>query len=132
MVQSVYADTEGYTIRWDDNLGAIHHTWNKYLDGEAFREGCETMLELAKQHDDPKILIDHREMKLVDQKDQEYIREDWIPRAVETGAKYHVVVHQESTIAEMNLDSVIDLDGIDYKARMTSDMEEGRKWLRSK
>jgi hypothetical protein len=132
MSQGVYADTEGYTTRWDDDLGAVVHKWNRYVDGDAFRAGCEAMIELAKQHEDPKILIDHREMKLVDQEDQEYIREDWIPRAVEAGAEYHVVIHQPSTIAEMNLDGVIDLDGIDYKAKMTADMDGGRQWLQSK
>jgi hypothetical protein len=90
------------------------HTWNQYVDGDLFREGCEAMLDLGRERDSNAVLIDHRGMKLVDREDQAYIVDEWIPRAVEdVGLKHHVVVHQESTLAEMNLDDVIQIDGID-------------------
>lgn len=43
-----------------------------------------------------------------------------------------MVVHQESTFAEMNLDDVIQIDGIDYNADTTSDMDHAREWVAEK
>lgn len=110
MPQQVYADTEAYETRWDDGLEAVVHTWKRYVDGDLFREGTEAMIELTERQNGSNILIDHRDMRLVDQEDQEHIVQEWIPRAIEAGATYHVVVHQESTIAEMNLGEVISLE----------------------
>ncbi len=129
MSQQVHADTDGYTTRWDDDIGTVVHSWKTYVDGETFRAGADAMIEVAEKHGGRNILIDHRNMKLVDKEDQEWIRGDWIPRAVEAGATFHVVVHQESTLAEMNLDEVIDLEDYDYESRMTSDMDQARQWI---
>jgi hypothetical protein len=129
MSQQVYKDTEAFTTRWDPEIESVVHEWNKYVDGELFREGAQAMLELAEKRNSSTILIDHRDMRLVDREDQEYIVEEWVPRAVEIGADYHVVVHQESTIAEMNLDDVVDIDEYDHTSQLTSDIEEAREWI---
>jgi len=132
MPRSVHADTRAYTTQWDDELDAVVHKWNQYVNGEMFRDGCEAMIELIEERNASKILIDHRDMQVVDKEDQEYIVEEWVPSAVEAGAEYHMVVHQESTIAEMNLDNVIDLNDVDYESNMTSDVDEAREWISSR
>lgn len=126
---SVYKSERAYRTEWDESLGAVVHKWHQYVDGETFREGCEAMLDAIKEHDSSAILIDHRDMKVVDRGDQEYIVDEWVPGAVEAGCKNHIVVHQESTIAEMNIDSVMHLDEYDYVSEMTSDIDEARQWV---
>ncbi|SEM98769.1 hypothetical protein SAMN05216388_100188 [Halorientalis persicus] len=129
MSQQVYRETEAFTTRWDPEIESVVHEWKKYVDGELFREGARSMLELAEERNSKTILIDHRDMTLVDREDQEYIMEEWLPRAVEIGADYHVVVHEESTIAEMNLDDIVDIEEHDHTSRMTDDMDEAREWI---
>ncbi|THE66225.1 hypothetical protein D8Y22_02815 [Salinadaptatus halalkaliphilus] len=132
MARDVYEETKTHTTYWDDELEAVVHKWNNYAKGEQFREGAEAMIECTKEHGGSKILIDHRDMTGVNRDDHEYLLEDWIPRAVDAGAEYHMVVHEQSTIAEMNLDDVVDAGDVDYTSDMTSDMDEARKWIASK
>lgn len=129
MAQRVHEETKAYTTRWDDDVESVVHEWNQYVDGDLFRDGCESMLEAIEAHDSSTVLIDHRDMKIVDQEDHEYIIDEWVPRAVEAGCTHHIVVHQESTIAEMNLDNVIDLPDYDYVSELTSDIDFAREWV---
>ncbi|WP_424018149.1 hypothetical protein ACOZ4N_01480 [Halorientalis pallida] len=129
MSQQVYRETEAFTTRWDPEIESVVHKWKQYVDGESFREGARSMLELAEERNSGTILIDHRDMTLVDREDQEYIMEEWLPKAVEIGADYHVVVHHQSTIAEMNLDDIVDIEEHDHTSRMTSDWDEAREWI---
>lgn len=130
MPREVHEDADRYTIAWDDDVGAVVHTWTEFASGEEFREGCERLLAIVERRDASKLLVDTRGIQAHADADHRWIREEWVPRAFEAGVECSVMVHPDSLIAKMDvekfMDAADDVPGCPY---VTSDMAEAREWL---
>lgn len=132
MARETIEETDVYTIQWDDDVGALVHKWDKYAAGDAFRQGCEALLDVVENRNASKLLIDSREISAVNDDDQQWMFEDWVPRTAEAGIEHTATVYQQSTIAEMNMkriaETVEEFDDLG-ESHMTSDVTEAREWL---
>ncbi|QLH83153.1 hypothetical protein [Halosimplex pelagicum] len=123
-------DATNYTIEWDDDIEAIVFTWDEYVSGQTFRDACEALLDAIKRKNASKALTDTRSVNAHDAEDQEWLRNDWMPRALDVGLEYSAIVHPDSVIAEMDVESM--MDGADPSGAapfLTSDVAEARQWL---
>ncbi|QLH78110.1 hypothetical protein HZS55_12700 [Halosimplex rubrum] len=130
MAAKTIDDGENYTIEWDDEIGAVVFTWDTYVSGAAFREGCEALLDAIERRDAAKVLTDTRGVSAHDAEDQQWMQTDWMPRAHETGLEYSATVHSDSVISEMDVENMLDgMEGGTAEPFLTSDMAEAREWL---
>jgi hypothetical protein len=130
MPTEVHEDTELYTIEDDEEIDAVVFTWDQFASGAKFREGCEALLETVQQRNASKVLTDTRGIRAHDAEDQAWMQNDWIPRAQQAGVEYTATVHPDSTIAEMDIEKLV--EGVDEGAHeplFTADMDEARRWL---
>ncbi|MFC7139186.1 hypothetical protein ACFQMA_04955 [Halosimplex aquaticum] len=126
-------DTKNYTIEWDDDIGAVVFTWDEYVSGQTFRDACEALLDAIKRKNASKSLTDTRGVNAHDAEDQEWLQNDWMPRALDVGLEYSAVVHPDSVISEMDVENM--MDGVEpsgAKPLLTSDMNEAREWIADK
>lgn len=131
MSQAADIDGDGYTIRLDDDLGAVVHEWDQYVSGEEFREACWELLDVVEQGNASKILVDQRAMNAMNDDDVVWLVETWTPKVTDIGLEYTVIVIQESVIAEMNTEKVLEAVGdVDGDQDVTTDIEEGRRLIR--
>lgn len=130
MSTAVLRDEPAYTIEYDDEIDAVVHTWEEFTSGQEFRDGCEALLECAKQRDASKMLVDTRAIEAHDDDDQAWMQREWTPRVSRAGVDYSATVRSDSVIAEMDLENLMDdFDQDDHGVKVTADMDEARRWL---
>jgi hypothetical protein len=130
MPREVHEDTDLYTIEYDDELGAVVHTWTDFASGREYREGCERLLEVVQQERATKLLVDTSGIQAHDDEDLQWLREEWAPRTIEAGVEYYATVHPDSVISEMDIEKLMEgAADIPQEPFITSDMAEAREWL---
>jgi len=130
MPVQIERETDAYTIEWDDEIPAVVHTWNEFVSGQAFRDGCAEILEVIEKHNATKMLVDTSGIQAHDQEDKEWLQNEWIPRTMDAGIEASVTVPQDSVIAKMDLENFMnEVEEYDYKSTMVESVPEAREWL---
>lgn len=131
MARDMYDDADHYTIEYDDELDAVIHTWTEFSSGQQYRTGANAILEAVEDHDATKLIVDTSNVQAHQDEDKRWLREEWIPRMIETGVTHTVTVHADSVIAEMEMEEISedagDVEGTDQF--VTADMDEAREWI---
>jgi len=123
-------DERHLTIRMDDTLDAVVMEWHEFAEGEPYREGLESGLELAQQERATNWLADLREMGTVAEADQEWSNEEWFPRALDSPISNMAIVQPESVVADMAVENIMQEvgDGA-LTTRYFDDRAEAESWL---
>ena len=130
MSGEIHTDTENYTIEVDEEIGAIIHTWDRFAAGEQFRAGAGELLEVIRQEDKAKLIVNVSGIRAHDQKDKQWLQEEWIPEIIDAGIEYSVTVHSDSVISEMEIGKFVDQAAdLPFTYVMAGDMSEARQWL---
>ena len=130
MPQQVVAETDLYTIEWDDEIDSVVYTWNDFATGDRFKHGCNALLEYFQSHDCSKAIVDTSEVEAHDDADQAWLQEEWTPKLIDAGARYVVTITADSVISEMDMEELLaELEHLPYEAHMTSSMSEARDWI---
>lgn len=130
MPREVYADTDDYTIEVDEDLDTIVHTWKQFTAGERFRAGCHDLLDLIRQEDKSKLLVDVSNVRAHRDEDKQWLQEEWIPMTIDAGIEYSVTVTTDSAISKMEIERFVDqAQDLPFTYVMATDMAEARQWL---
>lgn len=130
MPRDVLDETANYTIEWDDDLDAVVHTWTGFTSGQAFRDGCNALLDAIEAENATKLLIDTSEVKAHDDEDKEWLAEEWTPRMVESGVECSAQILSGSAISKMEMENLTEeMDDLPYDHFITDDPAEAREWL---
>lgn len=88
----VYLDEPWLTIWWDRSCNCVHGEWKAFATSAEFRAGLMKGLEAIKDKSATSYVSDTRKVKMIVKKDQDWVRETWIPRTVAEGLKRVAVV----------------------------------------
>ncbi|HUY72969.1 MAG TPA: hypothetical protein VMW11_00490 [Candidatus Dormibacteraeota bacterium] len=106
--ESAYLDLPGVAVvKWDPGLRSVFvelQGWANDLEVEAI---LDTGLRALTEHHGSRWLADGRNMKVVRQADQEWIIENWMPRALAAGLRRNAVVTAKSGLAMRNLEDML-------------------------
>lgn len=75
------------TLSFDSHLQAVIMSWNGFASSSEFRAANEQVLKLLSEKNCHNIIADCREMKIISLTDQQWLYQDWIPRATQAGLK---------------------------------------------
>lgn len=130
MPRQIHAEAENYTIELDPEIGAIVHTWTKFVSGERFREGANELLDAIKTHRVSKMIVDVKGIKAHNEADKQWLQEEWMPSVIDAGIEYSVTVHSASALSEMEMERFVDQAGdLPFTYVLASDMDEARQWI---
>jgi hypothetical protein len=130
MPKQVAASTANYTIEIDDEIDAIIHTWEQFVTGEEFRDGANDLLEVIRDANKSKMIVDTSGIKAHDEADKEWLQEEWIPKTIDAGIEYSVSYPGESVISEMEMEEFVDQTAdLPYTYVLASSMEDAREWI---
>lgn len=131
MSRDVKADTDHYTIEYDDEIDAVVHTWTEFSTGQRYRDGANALLTFIEDHDASKLIVDTSNVQAHNEEDKRWLRQEWIPRMMDAGVTHSATVHADSVIAEMEMEELSEdageVDGADQL--MTADIAEARDWI---
>jgi stage II sporulation SpoAA-like protein len=126
----VYFNRPGVAlVTWNPDLRAAcleAQGWATTAEAQAV---LDAVIRALRAHHGSRWLIDGRKMKVIKQADQDWIKENWLPRAAAAGLRLAALVMPESGLAMMNIDDVarVSENGIDV--RYFSTVEEAAAWL---
>ena len=86
------ANTEIYNIYFDKEINSVVMEWDGYATSKQFKQGTEIMLNTLIQNNCSKVLADIKDMKIIAMEDQQWLNEEFLPRATTFGFKAIAIV----------------------------------------
>jgi hypothetical protein len=126
----VYLDVAYITIHWDEHLKCVIMEWKRFVEGNDFKKGLNTGLELVQKNSARKWLADLRRLGVVTQEDQEWSNNDWFPRAISAGLTHMAIVVPHNIIAKWSVDRIMSkVAGTNLTTHYFDNVEQARDWL---
>ncbi len=94
-------------LRWEPALRAVCLEWQGWADPAEFAAALEAGLGALIEHRGSRWLADCRDMKTIQQSDQEWLDQSWFPRVIAAGLHRMAVVIPKSGLAMTNLQDII-------------------------
>lgn len=107
--------------------------WDGYATSKEFKEGTELMLNTLIRHHAFKVLADIKDMILIGSEDQQWLVEQFLPRAIEFGFKAIAIVKPDSYFNKVAVESVsykVDKDKLEIV--FFEDTDQAKEWLKTK
>lgn len=107
-VNGVFFNRPGVAVvRWEPALRAVYIEWQGWADPAEFAAALEAGLGALVEHRGSRWLADCRDMKAIQQSDQEWLDRSWFPRMITAGLRRMAVVIPKSGLAMTNLEDII-------------------------
>lgn len=127
----VVFDESWLTVSWDEYCQAVRLEWKSYVEGEQARLGLDTGLQLLQRKRAYRWLADVRRLGPVRQVDQQWINQDWFPRAIAAGLRVLATVSPRSAVARLSVKQIMSkVNDVDLLNGYFDDLEQARNWLR--
>jgi hypothetical protein len=126
------ATMEIYNIYFDKDLNAVIMEWQGYANSSQFREGTELMLNTLIKHNCSKVLADISDMTLIGMDDQEWLNNNFLPRAVEFGFKAIAILKPKSYFNQVAVESVSYKNNTEkLSIKFFDNKEDAKQWLKT-
>jgi hypothetical protein len=129
---AVYFSSYGVAVvTWDPTLQAVHTEAQSWADPSEMAAVLEAGLQALTEHGGSRWLADGRSMKVVKQSDQDWIVQEFFPRALAAGLKRIALVIPESGLAMTTLDQLVHrLPASNLEVAFFPTVDEARSWLK--
>ncbi|MGZ3387121.1 MAG: hypothetical protein ACXVAT_19105 [Isosphaeraceae bacterium] len=126
----VYVDEPWLLMRWDSDGQYVESEWRAFASSAELRTSLLKGIQAIKDHRAVAYLTDTRKVKVIVEEDQKWIRETWLPLAIEAGLKRIAVVTAPSGLGKLTVEDVVGLvDHLGLVSRNFESVEEARKWI---
>jgi hypothetical protein len=130
---SVYFSRHGVAVvTWDPTVQAVYIEAQSWADPSEMAALMEAGLQALTEHGGSRWLADGRNMKGIKQTDQDWIVQEFFPRAVTAGLERVALVIPKSGLALKTVDQLVErLPAATVEVAYFSTVAEGRSWLTS-
>lgn len=122
-------ELERMTVAWDAPSHAVVVQFLGFVEGGTLRKALERVIELMASRLASRLISDLREMKVLSQKDQQWIDEDWLPRAKAAGLRTNAILLPTSALARLSAEAITQRVENDIHLGYFSDIDDARQWL---
>jgi hypothetical protein len=117
-------------IYYHSDVSAIHLDWSAQSTPEEFIKACEFSLALLKKTKAKKIIADNSKVTEVSVENQNWLTEDWFPRAIEEGFQYSAVIHSDMREVHSALRLIVSkINSKHVIVQYFSDLPSAKIWL---
>ena len=117
------------TIDYDLNYKWLYAHWIGPQTEETLEEGFTLLLEILREMESCKVLIDHSEMTGDWMGAADWVRSIWLPQSLQAGLQYLAWVHSSHLVAQAATEAVIH-EPLPVDIRLFHRLEEARAWLK--
>jgi len=131
---AVYFSRYGVAVvTWDPTLQAVYTEAQSWADPSELAAVLEAGLQALTEHDGSRWLADGRNMKVLKQSDQDWIVQEFYPRAVAAGLKRIALVIPTSGLAMATVEQLAHrLPAAQVEVAFFPTLDEARSWLNSR
>ena len=125
-------------ILWEPEIGAVHMRWRGPVGGQEFRDALLRGLRTAEKKGASRWLEDLRRLGMINRADQQWLDDEWFPKAIEVGIRWVARVNPESSKTQVSIRELMQLEHaqafteaslVEVNAYET--VPEARAWLMS-
>jgi hypothetical protein len=106
--RKVYLETPYVLVRWDPDGPWVYVKWKAWANSSEYRAAQEVILQAFRENHASRNLVDSTDRRVLSDDDQQWLVENWMPRAAAAGRRWTAIVMPTSalgrTIAE-NVDN---------------------------
>ena len=119
-----------YEIYFDTQINSVVMEWNGYATSRQFKEGTELMLNTLIKNNSYKVLADIKDMTIIGKEDQEWLDEDFLPRAIKFGFKAIAILRPDYYFNKVAVESIsYKVDKEKLIINFFDNIEQAREWL---
>jgi hypothetical protein len=119
------------TVSRDDSIPCIFVHWKGYATSAQLRFIHECLIDLIKRERMSKTLGDDTALVAVTSEDQDWIGENWTPRAVAAGLRFAASKRPQGYYGRTSVNHIQAVISSKLCVRSFDDLAEARAWLRS-
>jgi hypothetical protein len=116
------------TVNYDARIPAVVVVWKRYVTSLQLRFVHEKVLEMIAEHGAHKILGDDTELSVIHPRDQDWILNDWMPRAFKAGLKAAASKRPSGYFGRLST-TRIQSQADELKHQAFDDIGSARDWL---
>ena len=126
-------DTQTELYYSSSPISHIYMKWGASFDENEFRQGMNDLIKMMKEHQTGKILSNNLNMGAIDEADQQWSVEDWLPRALAVGYSAIAIIVSEDLFGKMAVEDILDdaSSKSPIKINYFDGEEKAIKWLAS-
>lgn len=108
----------------------IVEEWDGFAPSAGFREVSDGLIEIIKKRECGKVINNFKKGKVITQEDQNWINEDWFPRAVKAGLTKFAFLLADDVFNKMSVERIMEKTNFPtLQFRYFGSYDEAEKWL---
>ena len=124
------ANTEIYNIYFDKDINAVVMEWDGYATSKQFKQGTELMLNILIKNNCSKVLADIKDMKIIAMEDQQWLTEEFLPRATKFGFKSIAILKPDYYFNKVAVETIsYKVDKGKLTINFFDNTDEAKEWL---
>jgi hypothetical protein len=126
----VYLDTPYVLVSWDGEGPWVFIKWKAWANSREYRAAQEAVIVALRENHGSRNLIDSTDSRVVSDADQQWLIEDWIPRAMAAGRRWTAIVLPKSALGRTITENIDKHPGSNLaKVEHFQTVEEAAAWL---
>lgn len=118
-------------LSYDEDISCILVVWRKYATSAQLRFIHEMILDMLRDHGADKILGDDSDLPIIHAEDQQWIVEEWLPRARAAGLKAVATAVSLTFFGKLSIGSIHSKVSREIPIRNFHNIHSARTWLGS-
>ncbi|MCC7231967.1 MAG: hypothetical protein IT242_03410 [Bacteroidia bacterium] len=118
-------------VFYNRDLGIVQTEWKGvYVSGAEFRKVLDQIVDLLKLKNASIVLADARKMQVIKLEDQDWIVQDWYPRAIAAGFRIQALVVTHESFNERSIHRIVErYDLVQIKTAYFTDVRTAVSWI---
>jgi hypothetical protein len=126
----VYVDEPYLSIRWDGPHNHVFSEWRGFANSAELRSCLLKAIEAIRDNRAAAYVSDARKLKVIVHEDQEWIKDKWMPLAVNAGLKRLAFVTSSTGLGRLTIEDLVTLvDDHGVKSRTFDSLTAARQWV---
>ncbi|HSP09843.1 MAG TPA: hypothetical protein VLU92_09645 [Candidatus Dormibacteraeota bacterium] len=125
-----YVDEPYLSIRWDRAHKHVLSEWRAFANSAELRAGLLQGVKAIRDHGAAAYVSDARKVKVIVHEDQDWIRNSWLPLAMEAGLRKLAFVTAPTGLGKLTIEDVSGLvDERGLQSRTFDSLAAARHWI---
>ena len=127
----LYYDKKWCKIYYYEDLSCVHLDWFGMAYNDQFQEACNFSLQLLEEKKANKMIADNTKSKVVSIESQNWLMENWFPRAYEVGYRTSAVVVSTDVFNKVAVKNITNkMDKGKFTVQYFENLEKAKVWIK--
>ncbi len=130
-MQDSQLKSEALEAKFDPELKVITNAFPNKISTSDFITLCSSALEKLVEHQCDKLIADTTDLGVMGKEKQEFIQQEWFPKAIESGLKKVAFVVPKDAFGKFGMEKANkEAEGSPINMKYFGSLEEAKEWIK--